>query len=529
MQKRIQSVLASIFMPLFTLGTLSILIWIYLPSQASSTATFVVNSLADTNDGICDVTHCSLREAILAANDTLVADIIIFSLPPSSTIVLDGTQLPPITGTLTIDGSTAVNLKISGGNSSRVLTIGPPSPPYPGPNLLPTNIGIRTFVTITNLHIAEGNESLDRGGGIFNGGVLTIMDSTFSDLRSKIGGIYNSQILIITNTTFISNSVISPYGGGAVIFNESNGIVKITNSSFISNSINASYSIGGAGIYNDGGRITIAGSTFLGNSGGAINNNPQGTLSITHSLFHKNSSGGAGAIATTGVTTITNSTFSHNLALRGSGGAIFSEGVLNILSSTFMSNSAKYGGGAIFTHGNLIMTNCTLSGNSANGPGGGINNYETVIIVNSTFSGNSARENWGGGIFNKGFLHMSNTIIANSPSGNDCLNGITIGTNINNLIEDGSCESLLTGDPLLGPLQNNGGPTLTYALRATSPAVDAGHGPTCAAPPVNNLDQRGVVRPFDGNGDGSPQCDIGAYEYDGPPPDTVYLPTLFRN
>jgi hypothetical protein len=65
-------------------------------------------------------------------------------------------------------------------------------------------------------------------------------------------------------------------------------------------------------------------------------------------------------------------------------------------------------------------------------------------------------------------------------------------------------------------LANNGGPTQTIALQVGSPAINAGDESVCAAPPVNNLDQRGYVRPEDG----ATSCSIGAYEYNspGPPP-----------
>ena len=70
--------------------------------------------------------------------------------------------------------------------------------------------------------------------------------------------------------------------------------------------------------------------------------------------------------------------------------------------------------------------------------------------------------------------------------------------------------SLSNANPLLDPagLANNGGPTQTIALRASSPALDHGDPAVCAAPPVNNVDQRGFPRrnPYD------PICDIGAFE-----------------
>ncbi|MEW6039568.1 MAG: choice-of-anchor Q domain-containing protein [Pseudomonadota bacterium] len=79
-----------------------------------------------------------------------------------------------------------------------------------------------------------------------------------------------------------------------------------------------------------------------------------------------------------------------------------------------------------------------------------------------------------------------------------------------NLIEDGSCEATipnLTGDPKLGPLANNGGPTQTFALLEGSSAIDSADDDVCAKEyGANNLDQRGIPRPQ------GMHCDIGAFE-----------------
>ena len=105
-----------------------------------------------------------------------------------------------------------------------------------------------------------------------------------------------------------------------------------------------------------------------------------------------------------------------------------------------------------------------------------------------------------------------NTIIANSSSGGDCSNAGTIGTNTNNLVENGITCSAILGDPGLGTLANNGGPTQTMALNIGSIAINAGA--DCSAEPVNGLDQRGYLR--------DASCDIGSYEYGGTtPPDLV--------
>ncbi len=215
-----------------------------------------------------------------------------------------------------------------------------------------------------------------------------------------------------------------------------------------------------------------------------------------------------GGICNRGTLNVSHSTFSTNNASFGGAIVDIAGGNATIGGSTFVGNHANASGGAIDNTdgGILTVTNSTFSGNSAGtGFGGGIINFNgTVTIRNSTFSGNSSTS--GGGICNGATLHMINTILANSPSGGDCVNLGTIATNLANLIEDGSCSPALSGDPNLGSLGDNGGPTETHALLAGSPAIDAGDDDACAAAPVNDLDQRGVSRAQ------GARCDIGAFE-----------------
>ncbi|VAW42509.1 hypothetical protein MNBD_CHLOROFLEXI01-1452 [hydrothermal vent metagenome] len=126
---------------------------------------------------------------------------------------------------------------------------------------------------------------------------------------------------------------------------------------------------------------------------------------------------------------------------------------------TIFDGNTPSNGGGIYNSGILTVTNSTLSSNSANNGGGIYNNSGTTTVTNSTFSGNSAN-NDGGGI-----LNGSNTA------------------------------------PLLGPLQDNGGPTFTHALLSGSPAINAGN-------TALTTDQRGVARPQGSNDD------IGAFERD---------------
>jgi hypothetical protein len=234
----------------------------------------------------------------------------------------------------------------------------------------------------------------------------------------------------------------------------------------------------GAGIDNDHATLIVSNCTIVGNSagsyGGAIYNN--GTTSGSANL------------------TIINSALVGNSS-GGSGGGVLSDG--------------SYGGGAMLT-----VVNSTVDGNSSYA-GGGLNSFgldgsATMTIYNSTLNGNTATV--GGGIVNnETTLEIGSSIVnAGSGSGGNINNGFGTITSLGyNLSSDTGGGFLTnTGDqtntnPLLGPLQLNGGQTPTRALSCGSPAIDAG---------TNFLglttDQRGegFPRTFGGG------PDIGAFE-----------------
>ncbi len=191
------------------------------------------------------------------------------------------------------------------------------------------------------------------------------------------------------------------------------------------------------------------------------------------------------------------------------------------------------GGGIANADGTLTVINSTLSGNAAmgtgsqlSGLGGGITNGSfafpaSATFINSTISGGNAVV--GGAIVNAllGGSASVTTIFKNSlVAGNSdlstlapsCFNQGGTFTSLGHNLEDGNlcnfdqATDLIGSDPMLGPLAENGGATSTHALLAGSPAIDAADNETCAAAPVNGVDQRGIVRP-----QGS-ACDIGAYE-----------------
>jgi CSLREA domain-containing protein len=290
------------------------------------------------------------------------------------------------------------------------------------------------------------------------------------------------------------------------------------------------------GIFNDGGTVNVTNSTFSGNSasgdGGGILNNG-GTVSVTNSTFSGNSSstgavGGGISNENGGTVNVTNSTFSGNSAGHQGGGIFNFGGIVNVANSTFSGNSVSNSGGGLYNNsGTMNVTNSTFSGNNGGFAGGGILNAGTLLnVTNSTFSGNSAGR--GGGIVNDiGTTTLKNTIIANSTLGGNCNNNATLTANSHNLADDGTCggATVATSAQInLQPLANNGGPTQTMALGPGSVAIDAGDESACAAPPVNEFDQRGVTRPRDGDGDGIAICDTGAYEARAPTPPPTPTP-----
>ncbi len=226
--------------------------------------------------------------------------------------------------------------------------------------------------------------------------------------------------------------------------------------------------------------------------------------------------GGGILIQAAGRLTLSTTRVQANTAT-ASGGGIFNLGTLTADGTTFQHNLAQIQGGAIDNSGSgmAYLTNVTVSDNTGDDAGGGIRNNAaaTMTVVNSTITGNSANLSGGGGIFDTGTLQVVNTIVAgntaalNSP---DCNQITSLGRNLIGT-SDGCTLTPITGDlvgvdPLLGPLQENGGPTLTHALLSGSPAIDAGDIASCPA-----TDQRGVLRPQ------GPDCDIGAYEFESEP------------
>ena len=282
------------------------------------------------------------------------------------------------------------------------------------------------------------------------------------------------------------------------------------------------------GIYNDHGTLTVSDCVVTGNSGFGLRADgsfgPQAErgndhrdvknisgdcparacLTIANSIISDNS--GPGVDNFSAIATILNSTLTGNSAGQdpGYGGGIHTDGgkypgTVTITNSTISGNSAFYGGGGLASgFSALTIVNSTISSNSVDDPndgyGGGIAAGGGVVppaltITNSTVSGNSAATC--GGVCG-GTVEIANTILNENASGNIVGTVTSLGYNIcsdnGGGLLNGPGDQINT-DPLLGPLQDNGGPTLTHLPSPGSPAIDGGD-PSFNRPPYH--DQRGA-------------------------------------
>ncbi|ODH03334.1 hypothetical protein A4S05_20040 [Nostoc sp. KVJ20] len=342
------------------------------------------------------------------------------------------------------------------------------------------------------MKIANASDSF---GSIFlnSNASLNLTNSTVSGSTGSVGGIFNRGSLSLTNTT-VSDNRGSSLGGG--IFNTGN--LSLINSSISNNIASIKYDPAyGGGIFNTG-NLSITGSTFSNN------------IAIASGLER----GGPNP-------------------LPSYGGSIYNSGTVNLNYSTISDSTAESGGG-IYNSGIFNLSNSTISGNRGYIDGGGISNSGSLTLANSTITNNNAQDFYvrnadGGGIFNDsdGTVIAGNTIIAGNFNKNlyDSSESSILKPDVsgnftdvgNNLIGDntgstGFTTNSIVGnsvnpiDSKLGPLENNGGVTLTNAPLVGSPAINAGNN---ALIPVGvTTDQRGAG--FD-RISGS-KVDIGAYE-----------------
>ena len=410
-----------------------------------------------------------------------------------------------------------------------------------------------------------------RGGGFYStGGALTIRGATVTSnqamggrgdaaARGTVGaggsaaggGLYAiGGPLDICNSTIANNHVAAGSGGDyrlSIIGGGPGG------------------SAAGGGLYATGGSLDIANSRIGSNgaTGGQGGDGGQTEFDQTAGGGNGGAGQGGGLYVSGGSLDLSSSTISNNQATGGTGGNYGGSGgdgagggifvvpgsTVAVDQSTIASNQGTGGaagfhgyghggvgeGGGFYNRGAVTVSNSTLSGNLTTFNGGGIYDSGTVRLTNVTLTAN--RANTGGGSFHGGGLFvyvlapvpvLHNTLIAGNFRGatgttRDDVHGALNSSGDYNLIGDGTGMTGLSDgvngnqvgtaanpiDPLLGPLDNNGGPTLTHALLSGSPATDAGNNAY-----ATDWDQRGegfprIVGIID---PGNPMIDIGAFE-----------------
>lgn len=429
----------------------------------ASAANLQVTTFADDYDGTCSPGHCSLREAITAANQSS-AQIIL----EAGDYVLQRPRVPAqgawpveeadnqhgdldITGRLRIIGKGAGVTRIDARQIDRILDI------HPGAE-----------VELRDLTLTGGLQMRDGGGILIRAG---------SGLRLR-------QVEVTGNRV----AVEEPYpaleaGAGGAIANY--GRLEVLRSTLSSN------------------RIYTGESQNMG-KGGAIYN--QGELLVRDSLLSGNRAGDwhetgmGGAIYNQGMADVGRTTFQNNAVLRsGIGGAVLNAGLLKMANSTLSGNQATERG--IFENGHLWdaqlneqaraeLVHVTIADND----GWGVSNRASLLIRNSIVAGNRSSE----------FEDVRNCI--NHASASALVErGLMLAGDVGNCLARLRFPDEATFTRHLLPLEEING-VLVHPLPRTSAAIDDGVG-GCAS-----HDQLGQARSIDGNSDGIVNCDLGAFE-----------------
>jgi len=340
-----------------------------------------------------------------------------------------------------------------------------------------------------------GTINLTAGELLYNGSAnLTVAgNGTITQGNSaRIIHFTSAQTLTVSGLTLIGGQ--NCRGGG---IDAPSGSVVLTNTTVTQ----ATSTCGGGGIWASG-SVTATGSTVSSN--------------------HANSGSGGGIETGSGSVTLTNSTVTGNTAADGGGGIVAGENQegfspVTLTASTVDHNTAGTGDGGGVEGSSVHATNSTITNNtvSSSDPGGGIAFRAASVFVYDTIASNSSTD--GANVWNGSDTTLTSvgTVIALPlGGGTDCtLHVVSQGYNWD---DDGSCgfttgpgDHSNAGDPLLGALANNGGPTQTRLPQdGPSPLIDAIPPAACQTGNAAGVttDQRGVTRP---QGAG---CDIGAVE-----------------
>jgi CSLREA domain-containing protein len=381
-------------------------------------------------------------------------------------------------------------------------------------------------LTVSNGQSQPTDTHFGYGGGIYNEGQLTLQNVFISsntagrDINTAPGGgVFNANLLTVNDSFFMYNETFAGYfsnsaAGGGGLYNNS--------SMFINRTLFISNYTGDSGGY--------APSSASGGDGGGIYNN--GSMEMHECKIDGNGTG------------ISSTSLGHG----GHGGGIFNAGVADVYASIISHNVTGNGtlyaggnGGGISNSGTLTMVNTTLTlnitGNGVSGPGGfgggfysatgSASIYQSTIAYNT--AGTGLPQGNGGGVFITGTIKtLQESIVANNTSSGtspDCYAFLddpryNLIENATNCVFQGSAVGNITGqDPQLLELKLFRQNILVYPLARSSPAVDSGP-ETC----YSAVDQRGSLRPLDGDHNGSTHCDIGSFELGKP----FFLPLIIH-
>jgi uncharacterized repeat protein (TIGR01451 family)/CSLREA domain-containing protein len=284
--------------------------------------TWTVNNFEDTNDGACDDTHCTLREAIAAAAS---GDKIIFATASAQTIELAIEPLYIVGKSLSIDGGGRIT--VSAGLLWRVFEV--------------DGGGVTRNVSFTGLTITEGDAGTDDGGGIWihNGASVKVVNSTITDNAAQMGGgifVDGDAILEIVGSTVKDN--FSRADGA--------GIVTRGEVTMVSSTVSGNLAIelaGGLFVWN-GGKATITGSTISENI----------------------ATGGAGIFVSDGEVDLRSTTITANAGIAGVGGVALGLSAMSAINTIIAGNTSEQSspdcsisasGFASLGH-NLLATSC---------------------------------------------------------------------------------------------------------------------------------------------------------------------------
>ncbi|HTP11216.1 MAG TPA: CSLREA domain-containing protein [Anaerolineae bacterium] len=540
-------------------------------STPASSSTYTVNSTLDEPNPDTALHHCisypsgkcTLRAAIQQANTDNANDTIIIPAGIYA-VTRPGYDDAALVGDLDI----AHDLTIQGAGSSQTIIDGNGSVTH---DRVFQILSSATQITLTGMTIRNG-ESLSSTVGIIGGGGLLIEGAGHLSLSHVViqdntaqngGGLYanfsNQGGSLAMDHVIMSTNVVTAGGvgaGGGVFASLLSGFSQITlqDSQIYSNTADGT----GGGLFVSGTDLahwSIQRSDIYSNtaaSGGGIGNFTP--LTLSDSEVHDNHvSFDGGGIEAFSPLVILRTALNANSANRYGGGlfdlptgssALYDD-FAHIEQSTLSNNSAQDGGG-IYHDGYinypsvLTLINSTFSGNAVSRDGGGLLLYSgQAQLLNTTIADNRVQLHFpnpgpgvGGGLFitATSTFTAENSLIGANLRGNgimpwtfdDCYSygnfgelGFNLIQTIANCYITGPQVGNITGqNPRLGPLQNNGGSTLTQAPLAGSPAIDQASDLIC--PPI---DQRGFHRPIGSH------CDIGAVEYS---PYALDLPLILR-